>query len=112
MCLMAEPLVEAGVEESVALRILRQMRRACLIDLPGNAAFRREALTDEVAAGIAERGDEHKLVVLPRGELAKRIVEQNRSRLRRHELIGLLQDLPKHEIEIDIRLERQTALVP
>src|SRR5205823_5379043 len=28
------------------------------------------------------------------------------------EFVRLLQNLPKHEIEIDIRLERQTALVP
>src|SRR5436190_12865825 len=87
------------------------MRRAGLINLPGNAAPRGQTLTNEIAACVAECCDEHQLVVLTRCEFAKWIVEQNRSRLGRHELIRLLKDLAQHQIEIDVCLERQTALM-
>src|SRR5207245_2832468 len=107
-----EPVVEFGIEENVAFDVGGQMRTSRLINLAGNALLRRQALADEIASCVAERGDEHELVFVTGGHFAEWIIEQNRAGLRRHELIRFLKDLTQHEIEIDVGLEGQTALVP
>ena len=110
--LVSQALIEFGVEEDVALYIRGDVRRPRLVDLTGDSMLRGETLADEIAPGIAECGDEHQLILVTRCHFAERIVQQNRARFRRNELIRLLENLPQHQIEIDVALEGQTALVP
>ena len=50
---------------------------------------------------MAERGDENELVLAAHGHFPERIVEENRARFRRHELVRFLQDLAKDEVEVN-----------
>src|SRR5207249_6470439 len=111
MRLVSQLPVDVRIEKRILLHVGGKIRRPGLIDLSHDSEARRKALPDQVASGLAERGDEDQLVLAASGDLAKRIVEKNRSRFRRDELVGLLQDLPQDEVEIEIASERQAALV-
>src|SRR5581483_2192023 len=95
----------------IALDVLGQMRRPALVDLPRDAVLCRQTMADQIAPRLAEGGDEHQLVFMARGNLAERVIEQDRPRLRRNELVRLLENLSQNEIEIDIAAKRQAALV-
>ena len=109
--LVAEVFVDLRVEIVVGLHVGGDVRRAVLVDLPDDAVLRGEPLPDEAAAGVAERGDEDELVLAARGHFAERVVEEDRARLGGDELVGLLQDLPEDEIEVDDALEREPRLL-
>src|SRR5438045_4273015 len=77
------------------------MRRSGLIHTSDDAVHRRQTFADQVATRVAKCGDEDELVLATLCNFAKWIVEQNGSRLARHELVRLLQDLAQNEIEIE-----------
>src|SRR3954447_22376123 len=109
---MAELLIELRVEEIVFLHVGGNVRRAGLVDLPDDSEFGGEPLADQIAAGVAEGGNEDQLVLAANGHFAEGVVEQDRSRFRRHELVRLLQDLAEDEVEVDVALERKPRFLP
>ena len=79
MRLVSDLFVDLRIEEAILFDVGGEIRRAVLIDASDDAMLRGETLADQIAAGIAECGDEDQLVVAPLRHFAKRIVEQNRS---------------------------------
>src|SRR5439155_22357324 len=111
MRLVSGSLIDLAIEMLVRFDVGRKVRCAELIDLTDDPALRRKALADEILCRVAERGDEHELVLFTRRHLVKRIIEKDRARLGWNKLECLFQDLAQHEIEIDFASERQAGLM-
>src|SRR4051812_23047536 len=82
MSRMPDLLIDIREKEPVFIDVGGEIWTAGLIDAADDAMHRGEPLANQVAARLSERGDEDEVVVLARGDFAKRIVEEDRARLR------------------------------
>jgi len=81
---------------------VRLARPAAAVDLAGEAAVAGDALADHVLDAGAEGGDEGQAGRGRAGQLGARVVEQDAAHLRRHELVGALEDLAQGRVEAHV----------